>query len=126
MSEQPPEDAGSPPPQDAPYPPGPQDRPYPPAPPTYGYGYAPEHPQGTTVLILGICSLVVCQLLGPVAWWMGNSALREIDANPYAFSNRSTVQAGRVCGVVATALTAVGAVIVVGAALILVASSTTG
>lgn len=133
MSGSSPHDAGSqPPPQDQPYPPPgasgpygpqgqPQDRPYqqpyqqPPAygagyPNTnYGYGYAyysHDHPQGSTILILGICSLVVCQLLGPVAWVMGNNAIREIDANPYAYSNRSNVQAGRICGIIATALVA--------------------
>lgn len=76
------------------------------APPYYGYGYrySREHPQGTTILILGICSLVVCQLLGPVAWVMGNNAIREIDTDPYAYSNRSSVQAGRICGIIGTVL----------------------
>ncbi len=82
-----------------------------------GYGYQPqwgtagtEHPQGTTILVLGIMSLVltsVCgigMLLGPVAWIMGNSALKEIDANPGAYSNRGNVQGGRICGIIATVL----------------------
>ena len=132
MSGPSPHDAGwQPPPQDQPYPPPgasgpvgpqgqPQDSPWqqpyqqPPAygagyPNTnygYGYGYSREHPQGTTILILGICSLVVCQLLGPVAWVMGNNAIQEIDANPYAYSNRSSVQAGRICGIIGTVLIA--------------------
>ena len=60
----------------------------PPPPPAYqapysGYG-GYEHPQGTTILVLGILSLVVCQLLGPVAWVMGNNAIAEIDRNPTA------------------------------------------
>lgn len=75
----------------------------------YGYGYAQDHHQGTAILVLGICSLVVCQLLGPVAWIMGNSALREIDANPAAYANRSSVQAGRICGIIATVI--LGAII---------------
>ena len=70
----------------------------------YGYGWAREHPQGTTILILGICSLVVCQLIGPFAWTMGNKALAEIDQNPYAYTNRANVAAGRVCGIIGTAL----------------------
>ena len=88
------------------YPPGP---PGPPGPP-YGYGYPPpgygvEHPQGTTVLVLGILSLVVCGILGPFAWSMGNRALREIDAAPPGyFRNRGNVAAGRICGIVATVL----------------------
>jgi hypothetical protein len=85
----------------------------PPPPPAPGYGSpygSPyggyEHPQGTTILVLGILSLVVCQLLGPVAWVMGNNAIAEIDRNPMAYTNRSAVQAGRICGIIATALTA--------------------
>ncbi|QXC62979.1 hypothetical protein KSP35_09435 [Aquihabitans sp. G128] len=83
--------------------------------PQYGYGsytYGREHPQGTTILVLGICSLVftfICGVgifLGPVAWIMGNTAIKEIDANPSAYSNRGSVQTGRICGIVATALLA--------------------
>jgi hypothetical protein len=62
------------------------------------------HPQGTTILVLGILSLVICGLLGPVAWVMGNNAIAEIDRNPSAYSNRGSVQAGRICGIVATVL----------------------
>lgn len=74
--------------------------------PGYGYGgYGSglvEHPEGTTVLVLGIISLAVCGLLGPVAWIMGNGALREIDADPGRYSNRSQVQTGRICGIITT------------------------
>ncbi|CAN5789495.1 hypothetical protein BH23ACT2_BH23ACT2_06430 [soil metagenome] len=70
-----------------------------------GYAYPVEHPQGTTILVLGILGLVICQVLGPVAWVMGNSAMAEIDANPAAYSNRGSIQAGRICGIIATVLT---------------------
>ena len=73
-------------------------------PPAYGqspYGYGPiEHPQGTTILVLGILGIVVCAVLAPVAWVMGNNALREIDAQPGRYSNRGIVQAGRLCGTI--------------------------
>ena len=50
---------------------------YPPQPP---YSRPPQdHPQTTTILVLGICGLVLCQVLGPFAWSMGNRPLREID-----------------------------------------------
>jgi hypothetical protein len=79
----------------------------PPPPPQYqpygGYA-AQEHPQGTTILVLGILSLVVCGLLGPFAWVMGNNAIAEIDQNPTAYTNRGTVQAGRICGIVSSCL----------------------
>jgi hypothetical protein len=80
--------------------------------PGYGGYYPQEHPQGTTILILGILSLVVCTFLGPFAWSMGNTALREIDQNPYAYTNRGTVQAGRICGIVASCLLILAAVVV--------------
>jgi hypothetical protein len=63
-----------------------------------------EHPDGTTVLILGVLSLVVCRFLGPVAWIMGNKAIAEIDGNPGAYTNRGSVQAGRICGIISSSL----------------------
>ena len=97
-------------------------------PPGYGAGYggyppAREHPQGTTVLILGILSLVICQLLGPVAWIMGNKAIKEIDASGVQVSNRSSVQAGRICGAIASLLMLV--VIVAIFAIAMLGSTTT-
>jgi hypothetical protein len=102
--------------QPPPYPPSPG--PYG-APSPYGYGYPPpgygvEHPQGTTILVLGILSLVVCGLLGPFAWTMGSRALREIDAAPPGyFRNRGNVVAGRICGMIASILMIVGVAVLI-------------
>jgi hypothetical protein len=76
--------------------------------PTYpGYGAPPpEHPRATTILVLGILSLVTCGILGIPAWIMGNTALREIDASRGALGGRGSVQAGRVCGIIATVILA--------------------
>lgn len=96
-----------------------QPPPYPPygQEPPYGYpppGYGAEHPQGTTVLVLGILSLVICGLIGPFAWSMGNRALREIDAAPPGyFRNRGNIVAGRICGMVASILLIVSVVFIV-------------
>jgi hypothetical protein len=68
----------------------------------------PQHPQTTTILVLGICSLVLCQVLGPFAWVMGNKAIREIDASRGQISGRDTVNIGRILGIVGTALLVVG------------------
>ena len=86
----------------------------PPPPPVYGSPYGGyggrEHPQGTTILVMGILSLVIglsCGigfLLGPVAWVMGNNAIAEIDQYPSAYTNRGSVQAGRICGIVSSAI----------------------
>ena len=72
--------------------------------PAYGgspYGMAPQpHPQGTLVLVLGIIGLVACFIPGIVALVMGNRAIKEIDANPAAYNNRSNVQIGRILGII--------------------------
>lgn len=80
------------------------------APSPYGWGAPPrDHPNGTTVLVLGILSLVACGVLGPIAWGMGNTALREMDAQPdVVWGNRGNVTAGRICGIIGTVLLAVG------------------
>lgn len=76
--------------------------------PPYGGGYAPDHHQATTVLILGILGLVVCGVLAPFAWVMGNRVVREIDASNGQVGGRSTANAGRICGMVGTILIGVG------------------
>jgi hypothetical protein len=69
-----------------------------------GYGPPPDHPQSTTVLVLGIVSLVVCQILGPFAWVMGNRVVKEIDAGRGSIGGRSSANAGRICGIIASVL----------------------
>jgi len=71
----------------------------------YGYGPPPQtHPNGTSILVLGILSLVICMFIGPFAWHMGTKALREIDSSGYFYENRGMIQAGRICGIVSTCL----------------------
>lgn len=79
-----------------------------------GYPGAPrDHPQATTILVLGICSLAVCGVIGPFAWSMGNRALREIDGSYGQLTGRDMVNIGRILGMVGTIITAVGLVMVV-------------
>jgi uncharacterized Tic20 family protein len=124
-----------PPPGSAPPPGPPSDRPYQqpyqqPYQSPYGGYAAREHPQGTTILVLGVLSIVlglscgVGFLIGPVAWVMGNNAVAEIDADPAAYTNRGMVQAGRICGIVASALLALAVVVVIVVAIAAAASST--
>jgi hypothetical protein len=71
----------------------------------YGYGAQNrvEHPQGTTILVLGILGLVVCGILGIVAWSMGNKARDEMAAQPgVSFTNEGMITAGRICGMIST------------------------
>jgi uncharacterized membrane protein YjgN (DUF898 family) len=74
----------------------------------------PNHPQAITVLVLGILGLVVCGILGPFAWVMGNRVVREIDASGGTVGGRSEANIGRILGIVATVLLVVGVVLFVG------------
>ncbi|MGI5222553.1 DUF4190 domain-containing protein [Nocardia sp. CA-290969] len=88
---------------------------YPPPPPAYGYpGYGPpqDHPQATTVLILGIISFF-CAVTGPFAWVMGKKALNEIDASGGTIGGRSNVMIGYVLGIITSVLLIIYLVLVV-------------
>lgn len=77
-------------------------------PPPWGPPAAYQHPQGSTVLVLGILSVVLLPVLGPFAWAMGRSALREVDSAPAPVANRSSLAAGMVLGIIGTGITVLG------------------
>jgi hypothetical protein len=56
--------------------------------------------QGTTVFVIGLLSLVMCQLLGPVAFMMGNSYVAECRAAGVEPDGMGT--AGRIMGIIAS------------------------
>jgi Domain of unknown function (DUF4190) len=78
--------------------------------PYYQQPYQPvqEHPQATTVLILGILGLVLCQVLGPFALVMGRKTVREIDASGGTLGGRGNAQVGYILGIVGTVLLGFG------------------
>jgi len=61
--------------------------------------------RATTVLVLGILSIVTCFPLGIVAWLMGNNDLREMNNGLMDPSGRDSTSAGRICGIIGTVLT---------------------
>ncbi|HEX3930053.1 MAG TPA: DUF4190 domain-containing protein [Nocardioides sp.] len=79
-------------------------------PPGFGQGYGgyrpppPNHPQATTVLVLGVLGIVVCGLVGPFAWGIGNTVVREIDSSGGRWGGRTEACVGRILGIVSTAL----------------------
>jgi uncharacterized membrane protein YjgN (DUF898 family) len=75
----------------------------------------PAHPQSTTALILGILGIVLCGLLAPFAWFVGNKAVDEIDRNPGLYSGRGEANAGKVLGIIGTVMLGVGVLFVLGA-----------
>ena len=64
-----------------------------------------EH-RGAMVLTLGILSIVICGFLGPVAWVMGNNDLAAMRSGRMDPSGESLTQAGRILGIIATAIIA--------------------
>jgi predicted Zn finger-like uncharacterized protein len=60
--------------------------------------------RGVLILVFGILSIVVCNLLGPVAWIMGNNDLAEIRAGRMDPEGEGLTQAGRIIGIVGTGL----------------------
>ena len=67
------------------------------------------------MLILGILGLVVCQLISPFAWVMGNRVVAEIDASNGQLGGRSQANAGRICGIVGTFLMGLALLIIAAA-----------
>ena len=69
----------------------------------------PNHPRATAALTLGIvavCGLVVglTLALGPLAWYYGATAVRDIDREPGRWGGRGNAKAGLVLGVIASGL----------------------
>jgi hypothetical protein len=60
------------------------------------------------VLVFGILGLVVCVILGIVAWVMGKNDLREMDAGLMDPAGRGLTQAGKICGMISVILALVG------------------
>ena len=87
----------------------------PPNPPTPDYGQTGAGLQphrGTIVLVLGILGLVVCPICGIIAWVMGTTDLREMEAGRMDPSGQGLTKAGKICGMISVALAV--AVIVIG------------
>ncbi|QOR72728.1 DUF4190 domain-containing protein [Ruania alkalisoli] len=72
--------------------------------PAWNYQPPAEHPQGVMILVFGLIGLLACFPLGIAAWVMGQRAINEIDASGVYYSNRGTIQAGRVCGIIGSVL----------------------
>jgi len=64
--------------------------------------------RGGAILALGILGLLVCFVMGIVAWVMGNNDLREMTAGQMDRSGEQLTMAGRICGIISTVLAIVG------------------
>lgn len=75
-------------------------------------GSYPEQSQATTILVLGILGIVICGILAPFAWSMGNKELAAIDAGRRPPENRGTANAGKILGIIGTVLLTIGLVLI--------------
>lgn len=76
----------------------------------YGASNPQPHPRGVAVLVLGIIGLFSCLPCAIIALVLANSALKEIDQNPSAYSNRGMVNAGRILGIIGLVIFVLGAI----------------
>jgi hypothetical protein len=97
-------------------PPGPEGPPPPeggwvPPPAAWLYGpppYPPPEnaPGAIAALVLGIIGLSACQLCAPFAWWQGQSAENAIRASGGMLQGKGMATAGKILGIIGTALLA--------------------
>jgi hypothetical protein len=73
----------------------------------------PEASQATLALVLGILGIVVCQVLAPAAWVIGNNELKAIDAGRRPPENRGNANAGKILGIVGSVLLGLGLIAIV-------------
>lgn len=55
-------------------------------------------------IVLGVLSVMFCPLCGPVAWALGRSAAREVDASGGQLGGRGIATAGKILGMIGTVL----------------------
>ncbi len=73
-----------------------------PAPQTPETGVKPA--RGAAVLTLGILGIVICFILGIIAWVMGSGDLKEMKEGKRDPSGEQLTKAGMICGIVGTIL----------------------
>jgi hypothetical protein len=60
--------------------------------------------RGGAILALGIIGIVLCFITGIIAWVMGSSDLKEMEAGIRDKSGYSLTKAGMICGIVSVVL----------------------
>lgn len=69
---------------------------------SYAEASAPRSQKATTILVLGIISLICCQLLGPVAWALGSTELKRIRAGQVSVHDEGVTKAGMILGIISS------------------------
>lgn len=69
-----------------------------------------DHPKAGTALVVGIVSLVCCQVLGIPAYLMGRNAEREIKASGGRYGGEAKASTAKLLGIISMALLALGVI----------------
>jgi uncharacterized membrane protein YjgN (DUF898 family) len=87
-----------------------------------------EPHRGTTVLVLGILSIALCYICGPIAWVMANKDIAKMNAGLMDPIGLEQTKAGKICGIIGTVFLILGtifAVVYVIFAMVLVGAAAT-
>lgn len=66
--------------------------------------------QAVTSLVLGVLGLACCQILAPVAWYLGNQELKSIREGRSSAAGKGVATAGMVLGLIGTLFVLLGLV----------------
>jgi len=92
-----------------------------------GYAAAPPNDsQATLALILGILSILCCALVGPVAFFIGNSSRNRIQASGGTLGGYGLATAGWIMGIIGTVILALEILWVIIAVIGSIISSSSG
>jgi len=80
-----------------------------------GTGMQPAKASGNAViaLVLGVAGFFCCNLVGPVAWYMGHQERKAIRAGLSSPAGDGMALAGMILGIIDTALIVIGIILLV-------------
>ena len=77
-------------------------------PPAIPGAAAPQASRATMAVVFGVLGIICCGLLAPVAWYLGNEELKQIDAGRIADTTRGMAQVAKILGIIGTILLGLG------------------
>ncbi len=85
-------------------------------------------PNGTTVLVLGILSIVICFITGIIALVMAKKDMALYNANPgmYTPASYNNLKIGRICAIIGIVLQAIGILVYILMIVVFVGAAATG
>jgi hypothetical protein len=66
--------------------------------------------RGSTILVLGILGIVVCQICGIIAWVMANKDIPLMQSGAMDPAGLDQAKAGKVCGIISVVLLGIGVI----------------